>query len=162
MDCMRLKSLVLASVLLVAMSVSALAQQTPVQVTGVVDNPLPLTLKSARELWPFSVQKIAYQIKDREEEGYAISLLNVLDAARVKLPKDDNHAELNYVVVAVGSDGYTAVLSFGEILPEVGQNPVFIVWSKDGQKVRLLTPNDLKPSRSVYDLTELRVIRVGD
>ena len=71
---------------------------------------------------------------------------------------------LNQVVVAKGSDGFTASYSLGETDPIYRANPVIIADSKDGQPLdakegpyRLVVDGDLRPGRSVRMLATVEV-----
>ena len=71
---------------------------------------------------------------------------------------------LNQVVVAKGSDGFTASYSLGETDPIYRANPVIIADSKDGQPLdakegpyRLVVDGDLRPGRSVRALVSVEV-----
>jgi hypothetical protein len=71
---------------------------------------------------------------------------------------------LNQVVVAKGSDGFTASYSLGETDPIYRANPVIIADSKDGQPLdakegpyRLVVDGDLRPGRSVRMLASVEV-----
>ena len=71
---------------------------------------------------------------------------------------------LNQVVVAKGSDGFTASYSLGETDPVYRANPVIVADSKDGQPLdaregpyRLVVDGDLRPGRSVRALVSVEV-----
>jgi hypothetical protein len=71
---------------------------------------------------------------------------------------------LNQVVIAKGSDGFTASYSLGETDPIYRANPVIIADSKDGQPLdakegpyRLVVDGDLRPGRSVRMLASVEV-----
>ena len=71
---------------------------------------------------------------------------------------------LNQVVVAKGSDGFTATYSLGETDPIYRTNPVIVADSKDGQPLdakegpyRLVVDGDLRPGRSVRMLASVEV-----
>ncbi len=51
-------------------------------------------------------------------------------------------------------------MSLAEISPELGNRKAVLLWSEDGEKVRLVLPEDGKPSRSVYALQTIRVIEL--
>ena len=68
-------------------------------------------------------------------------------------------------VLAVGADGYAALVSFGEISPEFGDRGVLLATAEDGkplERPRLVVPGDVKGGRYVSDVVELRVIRTAD
>uniref|UniRef100_B0SWB1 Oxidoreductase molybdopterin-binding domain-containing protein n=1 Tax=Caulobacter sp. (strain K31) TaxID=366602 RepID=B0SWB1_CAUSK len=71
---------------------------------------------------------------------------------------------LNQVVLAKGSDGFTASYSLGETDPIYRANPVIVADSKDGRPLdakegpyRLVVDGDLRPGRSVRALVSVEV-----
>lgn len=71
---------------------------------------------------------------------------------------------LNQVVIAKGSDGFTATYSLGETDPIYRANPVIVADSKDGQPLdakegpyRLVVDGDLRPGRSVRQVVSVEV-----
>lgn len=136
---------------------AAQAEPASVAITGKLKQPLELSLQSAQQRWPDKVQLKTFPIKDRQESGYALELLHCLNFAQLDTPSDKRNANLAFVCLAVGKDGYLATVALGEILPTFGNRPAYIVWSEDGEKVRLLVTGDERPSRSVYDLKSIQV-----
>ena len=69
------------------------------------------------------------------------------------------------VVVARGADGFFAVFSIAELMPEMGPSRAFVAWQRDGAALpadegplRLVVVTDQKGSRSVRQLSELEVL----
>lgn len=81
----------------------------------------------------------------------------------VNNPAVKNDSLAKYVV-ATGSDGYKAVVSFGEMDPNFGNQPDFIAYAANGVPLttngfaRLVLPNDGKQGRFVSSLISLEVI----
>ncbi len=150
------RSFILGFVVLLSLG-AAQADPASVAITGKLKQPLELTLRSAQKRWPDKVQLMTYPIKDRQESGYALELLQCLDFAQLDTPSDRKNANLAFVCLAVGEDGYLATVALGELLPTFGNRPAYIVWSEDGEKVRLLVTGDERPSRSVYGLKSIQV-----
>jgi len=78
---------------------------------------------------------------------------------------DRKNDALSFGVLAVGADGYAALVSFGEISPEFGDRGVLLATAEDGkalERPRLVVPGDVKGGRYVSDVVELRVIRTAD
>lgn len=75
------------------------------------------------------------------------------------------HAGLRAALVATASDGFEAVFSVGELLPHVGATQALLVWELDGKPLpaqsgpfRLVVTTDKLPSRSLYQLVQLRLV----
>jgi hypothetical protein len=78
---------------------------------------------------------------------------------------DRKHDELSVGVLAIGSDGYAALVSYGEIAPEFGNRGILLATVEDGaplERPRLVVPGDVKGGRYVSDVVELRMVRAAD
>jgi hypothetical protein len=78
---------------------------------------------------------------------------------------DRKHDELSFGVLAIGSDGYAALVSYGEISPEFGNRGVLLATVEDGaalERPRLVVPGDVRGGRYVSDVVELRMVRAAD
>lgn len=69
------------------------------------------------------------------------------------------------VLLARGSDGFFAVFTLAELMPEMGPSRAYVVWQRDGVPLvgdegplRLVVPTDQRGSRSVRRLGELEVL----
>ncbi|WP_157897799.1 molybdopterin-binding protein [Mycolicibacterium rutilum] len=72
---------------------------------------------------------------------------------------------LSLGVLAVGADGYTAALSWGDLSPMLARRPAIVAWREDGNllpRPRLVVPDDINGARYVKQLTELRVVPLTD
>ncbi len=100
-------------------------------------------------------------------------MLSILKAAGVdagvgKNPTADpkmKNAALHLVVVVRGRDGYVAVFSLAELLPEIGDKPAWIALDEDGAAlserdgpVKLIVPGDAKPGRWVHGVAGIEVV----
>lgn len=81
----------------------------------------------------------------------------------------EKHIGWRRVVVATAADGFQAVFSSAELMPEIGPTRAWLVWSKDGGALddgegplRLLVRTDRKGSRSLRQLARLDVRAAGD
>jgi len=79
-------------------------------------------------------------------------------------PKTKSHS-LRFVAVVRGRDGYVVAFSFTELLPDVGGRHVWVALDEDGQPIsdqegpiRLLSPDDQKPARSVHQLADITIL----
>lgn len=139
-------------------TLGAWAKPASVTVEGKVHKATTFTLDSARAKWPDQVKPITFQLKDREGKGYALPLTLALEASQPDIPAKEKNARLRFVWLAEGGDGYLVAISVGELAEDIGAAPAFLVWSEDGEELRLLLPDDKKPSRSVTTLTRLRLL----
>ncbi len=152
-------ALLLAAVAAILAATPALAQDLKVTVQGrdtVVLTPADLkALPRAKATFTAHGKPITY-------EG---ALLNAaLKQAGVVSGDRLMGRYLNQVVVAKGSDGFTATYSLGETDPIYRANPVIIADSKDGQPLdakegpyRLVVDGDLRPGRSPRMLVSVEV-----
>jgi hypothetical protein len=76
---------------------------------------------------------------------------------------------LNFIVLATGSDGYTAVFSMGEIDPAFGNQQDIVAYADtDGQlgpngsdgAMRIVVPGDMAGGRYVSNITSIQVENV--
>lgn len=107
---------------------------------------------------------------------HCIALVSLLKAAGVPVefkmnpkadPKLKSHP-LRFVVGARGRDGYVVAFSVAELLPEIGNRHVWVAIDEDGQPIpdqegpiRLLSPDDQLPARSVHQLAEISLLDVS-
>jgi hypothetical protein len=152
-------ALLLAAVAAIVAATPALAQDLKVTVQGrdtVVLTPADLkALPRAKATFTAHGKPITY-------EG---ALLNAaLKQAGVVSGDRLMGRYLNQVVIAKGSDGFTATYSLGETDPIYRANPVIIADSKDGQPLdakegpyRLVVDGDLRPGRSPRMLASVEV-----
>lgn len=99
--------------------------------------------------------------------SYSGVLLNdLLTQAGTVLDKKKNGI-LRLGVVAIGSDGYSALIVGGEIAPKFGNVRVLVAYSTNGQSLssdgfaRIVVPGDQAMGRFVSNLTELQVVALG-
>ena len=75
------------------------------------------------------------------------------------------HSGWRRLVRATAADGFDAVFSTAELMPEIGPSQVLVAWAKDGAPIpppegplRLLVPTDKKGSRSIRQLVRIEVL----
>jgi DMSO/TMAO reductase YedYZ molybdopterin-dependent catalytic subunit len=80
------------------------------------------------------------------------------------VPPKEKRAGLKKIVIATASDGFEAIFSAGELLSEVGNTRVLVVWEIDGKPLsereaplRIVVLTDKDPSRSLYKLQSLEI-----
>jgi hypothetical protein len=94
-----------------------------------------------------------------------VSLLGVLNQSVIVTDPNVKNDILSKVVIATGTDGYQAVFSLGELLPNFGNQPDLLAYANtpgsplgaDGF-ARTVVPNDLKGGRYVSNLVSLEVV----
>jgi hypothetical protein len=134
-------------------------------VTGAVRHPgIRLTLARLKAMPTQTVTVSFGSAKGTEshtETGVPVAtLLGQLGLAIDSARKDD---ELSFAVLAIGADGYRAVVSYGEISPEYGNRGVLVSLAQDGTPLArpsLIVPGDVKGGRDVANLVRLQITRV--
>lgn len=142
-----------------------------VRVEGDLIKPAALTVEDLKAMGPITV--------DWSDKSGAHRMTGVrLDVVLLKLgftegptgpaakPKQ-KHEGLRAIVIASAGDGFEAVFSLGELLETLGATTALLAWEQDGKPLpaaqgpfRLVVPTDKKGSRSLYQLTSLRVTDV--
>jgi hypothetical protein len=91
-------------------------------------------------------------------------LYDVVNQAQPDFDPDIKNDKLRFYVAATGSDGYAAIVSWGEIDPDFAGRKVLLAVSEDGRSLaadgpRLVVPRDRHGGRYVSNVVS---IRVGD
>ncbi|HEX4508155.1 MAG TPA: molybdopterin-dependent oxidoreductase [Alphaproteobacteria bacterium] len=159
----------LAAVLCLGFSVGALADPAAhsdsVAIKGGVDHPKTLALADLQHA-PQTTVTISQHTGHGTLAGAfgGVSLWALLQDAGVTLDKGKKNDLIHHTVTVTGSDGYSAVLSLGEIAPEIGDDQAMIAWQQDGKPLegdrgfaRLIVPNDKAASRAVSAITTIEV-----
>lgn len=95
-------------------------------------------------------------------------LTDVLALAKPSLDPDVKNDALRFYASAIGSDGYAAIVSFGEIDAGFGARQVLLAYDEDGTDLceagpRLVVPGDIKGGRYVSNVVRVQVGRArGD
>jgi hypothetical protein len=136
-----------------------------VRLTGDVRAPRDLDADDLAAL-PHHTVTVEYESgsghQSHSEAGVLLADLVPADALATTDRKND---ALSFGVLAVGADGYAALVSFGEISPEFGDRGVLLATAEDDkalERPRLVVPGDVKGGRYVSDVVELRVIRTAE
>lgn len=135
------------------------------RVDGDVTKPAEWTAARVAETFAKEVKTIQYPGKEGVVKGRAIPLLSFVKAAGPKVdPKRKNH-QLAFAVVARATDGYAVTFGLGELMDDLGQREVYLVFEGDGtplperdRPVRLVVLGDTRPARSVYAIRTIAVI----
>jgi DMSO/TMAO reductase YedYZ molybdopterin-dependent catalytic subunit len=82
------------------------------------------------------------------------------------LPEEDAEHEslLRLYVVLTARDAYQVVVTYSEIDPYLGNEPMLLAWEKDGQPIeadhgpiQLVVPGDLFGSRYIWAINSIEV-----
>ena len=92
-----------------------------------------------------------------------VRLWDVINGAQANFNGDEKNDKLGIFIVATGSDGYQAVISWGEIDPDFGNQPVLVAYEEQGApiaedkggSIRLVVPGDARDGRYVSGLVSL-------
>jgi hypothetical protein len=135
-----------------------------VQLTGDLRSPGPVTAQQIAGL-PQHTVPVQYTsskgAETRTETGVLVADLLPPDVLATTDRKNDL---LSFAVLAVGADGYAALVSYGEVSPDFGNRGILLATAEDGtalDRPRLVVPGDVKGGRYVSDVTELRVIHAA-
>lgn len=133
-----------------------------VSISGLVNSPRSFTLAELEKL-PWTTVDASYDTARGPEHGtwLGVSLWTLLDAAGgLAAPPRE---VVRHTLVVTGRDGYTVVLSLGEIDPDFGHAKAVIAWSRNGQPFdpargfRLVLPGDRVGGRDVRDVVAIEV-----
>lgn len=92
------------------------------------------------------------------------ALADVVPADALAVDPDRRNDLLSFVVLAVGSDGYTAAVAYADASADFGNRGLIVSLVEDGaplERPRLVVPGDVRGGRYVSDLVELRAVRLG-
>jgi DMSO/TMAO reductase YedYZ molybdopterin-dependent catalytic subunit len=140
----------------------ALPADGVLHVEGQVLNPLTLTLDDLRNNYPAQTATVSYLSgEETVTASFTGALLwDLLSSAQVNLNADVKNDKVSLYIVATGSDGYQAVIAWGEVDPEYSHQPVLVAYERDGQPLdapQLVVPGDARGSRYVNGLVDLSV-----
>ena len=133
-----------------------------VRVSGAVENPTTLSGDQLRA-YPAQRQSVTFESGSGSQahtyDGAALS--DILTSAALAGDIDAKNPDLTFAILATGTDGYQATVSFGELSPDFGRVVVLVAYTEDGQpleKPRLIVPGDQKGGRYVSGLTDLTIV----
>jgi DMSO/TMAO reductase YedYZ molybdopterin-dependent catalytic subunit len=156
----------LAAVCLLA--TTAIAEPTRTEsfaIKGGVDHPRTFTLADLRHETPTTVE-----ISQRTNHGpltgkfTGVLLSTLLQEAGVTLEGGKKNDLLRHSVVITAGDGYSIVLSLGEIAPDFGNAQAIVAYALDGKPIvgangfaRLIVPSDKKAGRAIGAISTIEV-----
>lgn len=134
------------------------------RLTGALKEPGELTVEKLKGM-PQHTVPVNFQAgkgpEQHTEVGVLLSELVPPSALATQQRKNDL---LSFALLAIGADGYAALVAYGEVSPDFGNKDILLAGSQDGQQLerpRLIVPGDVKGGRYVTDVVELHVARVG-
>jgi len=145
--------------------VSLASGSDAISISGAVEHPLSLSL-AALKREPATTENVSLMT---ERGALAASytgvlLWTLLQEAVIKSTPGVKNDILRHTVVVTGSDGYTAVLSVGEIDPKFGGDRAMIAYAVDGKPLsrrrgfaRLIVPTDKAAGRAVFGIASITV-----
>ena len=138
-------------------------------VGGQVLNPLKLTADDLKNNFTAQTQNVTYLSGTTPVPATftGVYLRDILDAAQLNFNPDVKNDVLSLYIVATGSDGYQAIVAYGDIAPDFGNLPIMVAYAENGQPIstadqgpiRLVVPGDQHGGRYVGGLVSLEVRR---
>lgn len=165
LSALRIGSAPTASIATPAAATPIAGSRDAVDVTGLVEQPLHLTVADLQAMPAASVTTTwtddGGASAARSFRG--VPLAAVFDRARPRFGPERDAPGSAYVV-ATGSDGYEAVVAWGELAPAASAAPILLAWEEDGQPLPpehrpayLIVPGDIGAARSVWAVVRLEL-----
>ncbi len=159
---MRTRLLFLISVVTIAATTPALAQDSSLRVDREGRAPVTLSADAIRRLPSDTVSLASHGAPPVRYR--AVRLTDIMAAAGS--PVDSLRlGRRGWIVTAVARDGYVAVFSAGEIEPTVGPTRAWIAFERDGAALtadeapfHVIVPTDARASRSARQVAALRIL----
>jgi len=132
-------------------------------IRGDVDHPLVLTTSGLAAL-PSHTIDVTFQagtgVQHHTETGPLLA--DVLALAKPVFDPAIKNDQLRHYVAATGSDGYQAIVAWGEFDPGFERKQILLSIEEDGQSLatagpRLVVPGDARGGRYVSNVVELRL-----
>lgn len=143
-------------------AISPALARDPVALTG-YGREIALSAEALRAL-PAETLTVAYLTsKGPERARFTGPRLWDILAAQGLVDADRHGALLRTLVVVTAGDGYTLVLSAGDLAPELGDAPVLLAHAREGEAIaparapRLVVPGDRRGARQVFDVARIEV-----
>lgn len=137
-------------------------------VTGLVAQTLQLTLDDLKATFPAVTKHASFVDSDQNQTitgaFTGVLLFDVLNSAHIQFNPDVKDDLLRFYVIATAPDGYLTLISWGEIAPGFGEQPVLVAYACDGQplsELRLIVPGDRRGGRDVKNVISLDVRHVS-
>ena len=135
-------------------------------VTGLVAQPLRLTREVLKANYAATIQQGSFLDSDQNQTITAAFtgalLIDVLNSACVRFNPEVKDDLLRFYVTVTAQDGYQTLLSWGEMAPGFGEQPVLLAYAQNGEtlgELRLIVPGDARGGRDVKNVVSLEVRR---
>jgi molybdate transport system substrate-binding protein len=129
---------------------------------GQVFNPLTLTQGSLKaDFAPQTLDVTYLSGEDTVSTTFTgAKLWDVIGAAQPNFNADIRNDKLSMYIVVTGTDGYQAVIAWGEIDPDWGNQPILVAYEENGEPledstIRLVVPGDKRGGRYVSGVTNI-------
>jgi hypothetical protein len=172
---LRAFAVILFSTLIAAAPNRAFSQPQgpPLHIHGDGIAPTDWTVDQIQKQLAAEITPITYAGHGQPHIFKCVPLISLLKAAGVPTnlkmqpasdPKTKSYS-LRFVAVVRGRDGYIVAFSLAELIPDVGNRHVWVALDEDNQPLsaadgplRLLSPDDQKPARSVHELADITIL----
>jgi molybdate transport system substrate-binding protein len=137
---------------------------TAFTVDGQVLNPITLTVDDLRNNFSSQTVDVTFLSgQDTVSTSFTgVPLWQVISAAQPNLNADVSNDRLSTFIVVTASDNYQAVIAWGEIDPEFGNQPILVAYEENGAPIadeegpiRLIVPGDVRGGRYVSGLVNI-------
>jgi DMSO/TMAO reductase YedYZ molybdopterin-dependent catalytic subunit len=135
-----------------------------ISIEGAVEHPTSLTLGDLKRETA-TTESVSLKTGKGILSGHytGVLLWSLLQHAVIKLSGSKNDV-IRHTIVVTSSDGYTTVLSMGEIDPQFGGEQALIAYAKDGRLLndrrgfaRLILPADKEAARAISGVASIAV-----
>ncbi len=160
----RMQFSLMAGIVLLAQSAAA-EDRASLSIGGAVDHPRAWNAADlAKE--PATTETVFLHTGHGVVSGSfnGVLLWTLLQEAGIKAASGAKNDVIRHSVLVTGADGYSALLSLGEIDPEFGGDQAIIAISQDGKPIgdrggfaRLIIPGDKAAGRAVEAVTSIEV-----
>jgi hypothetical protein len=131
-------------------------------IDGKVKHPQNFSAAVLRKL-PAEQVEVSFQTgRGAEKSSYTGVLLWTLLGEAGGIDDPAKGAELRHTIKITGRDGYTVVISTGEIAPDFGGKAAMVAYERNGEELgddalRLVMPGDKHGGRYVRDVADIEV-----
>ncbi|TCK24879.1 molybdopterin-dependent oxidoreductase [Pseudonocardia endophytica] len=135
-----------------------------VAVTGDVATPFTLTPAKLASYPQKTVPATFRSGTALEAHTFRGALLSDILPTSALAPAPGKNPFLSFAVLGRATDGYQALVAYGEFAPDFANTQVLVATVQDGKPLarpRLVVPGDGRGGRYVTDLVELTVVRVA-
>jgi DMSO/TMAO reductase YedYZ molybdopterin-dependent catalytic subunit len=160
MTAAMMRSILLAVGACLLLAAPGVAQTPLLSLTGKVKQPAHWTMDDLRKM-PVERAKVSYQTDHGPvtADFTGVLLWSLIQAAG-GVDDNDKNAVVRHAIRIDARDGYTVVISTGEIAADYGSRPALVAYERDGQPLedfRLVMPGDKHGGRNARDVISISV-----